>query len=202
MAKPAGLLAQGDASGAPSLINAVRKYLTGKTRKQDPFVGLVHRLDRNVEGVMVFAKTKQAASELSDQIRRRQVKKFYRCLVEGRPEPESAKLIHFIRKGKSLKATVFPKSAPDAKRAVLVYRVLHSKKDFSLLEVELHTGRFHQIRAQLSFVGHPIVGDTKYRATTSLGEFRIALYANRFVLNHPSTCKEMSIEAPSPEWED
>ncbi len=201
--KPAGWLAQGDSSGAPALTGAIRDYLkpSHKGKNEDLFVGLVHRLDRNVEGVMVFAKTRLAASDLSDQIRRRSMKKFYRCLVEGIPEKEEARLTHFIRKGKSLKATVFPRATPDAKRAVLNYRVIKKQKQFSLLEVELQTGRFHQIRAQLSFIGHPIVGDLKYRAETRLGDYKIALCASKVILTHPKNNKELIIEAPTSEWE-
>lgn len=201
--KPAGWLAQGDKSGAPALTGALRDYLKAsqKHNKDEVFVGLVHRLDRNVEGVMVFAKTREAASHLSDQIRRRHLKKFYRCLVEGIPETEKSRLTHFIRKGKSLKATVFPRATPDAKRAVLSYRVLKKKKQFALLEIELHTGRFHQIRAQLSFIGHPIVGDLKYRAQTRLGDYKIALCASKVILIHPKNNTELTIEAPPCEWE-
>ena len=178
---------------------ALKKSQPGQ--QDELFVGLIHRLDRNVEGVMVFAKTRAAASSLSDQIRRHHMKKFYRCLVEGIPEKDEARLTHFIRKGKSLKATVFPRSAPDAKRAVLTYRVLSIRKQVALLEVELHTGRFHQIRAQLSFIGHPIVGDLKYRAQTRLGDYKIALCACKVILTHPHNHKELVIEAPTSEWE-
>lgn len=201
--KPAGWLAQGDSSGAPAITGAIRDYLKAKQKgKQDDiFVGLVHRLDRNVEGVMVFAKTRKAASDLSDQIRRRSIKKFYRCLVEGIPDKEEDRLTHFIRKGKSMKATVFPRAAPDAKRAILEYRVIKKQKQFALLEVALQTGRFHQIRAQLSFIGHPIVGDLKYRAQTRLGDYKIALCASKLILTHPQNNKELIFEAPASEWE-
>ncbi len=199
--KPAGWLTQGDASGTPALTGAIKDYLKGKEKRKDPFVGMVHRLDRNVEGVVLFAKTSRAASDISDQIRRKQVKKIYRCLVEGIPAAREGRLEHFIRKGKSLKATVFPRRTPDAKRAVLTYRVLSTLKKNALLEVALETGRFHQIRAQLSFIGHPIVGDLKYRATTRLGDYRIALYAQKVTLRHPDSGQELSIESPSPEWE-
>lgn len=201
VSKPAGWLTQGDASGAPALTGAIKDYLKKKENRKDPFVGLVHRLDRNVEGVVVFAKTSCAAADLSDQIRRKQVRKIYRCLVEGVPNPREARLEHFIRKGKSLKATVFPRKSPDAKRAVLTYRLLTTHRKNALLEVELETGRFHQIRAQLSFIGHPIVGDLKYRATTRLGDYKIALYAQKVVLRHPHSGEEILLESPSPEWE-
>lgn len=201
VAKPAGWLTQGDASGAPALTGAIKNYLKENEKRKDPFVGMVHRLDRNVEGVVVFAKTSKAASDLSDQIRRKQVRKIYRCLVEGIPQPDEARLEHFIRKGKSLKATVFPRKAPDAKRAVLRYRVLATLRKNALLQVELETGRFHQIRAQLSFIGHPIIGDLKYRATTRLGDYKIALYAQKVILRHPRTGEEVTLESPSPEWE-
>lgn len=199
VAKPAGWLTQADASGEPSALDAVRNYLRANAGGSDVFLGLVHRLDRNVGGVLVFAKTPQAATHLSRQFSRNRVRKFYRCRVEGCPPPPAGKLVHHLRKEKSLKATVFPRQAPGAKRAELSYRVLENSETESLLEVELHTGRFHQIRAQLAFIGHPVAGDAKYRAKTRRPGYGLALWAVRLELRHPQTGRDLTLLAPPPE---
>ena len=199
MAKPAGWLTQSDASGTLSLFEILKTHLAkGGKETGSVFLGLVHRLDRNVSGLVIFAKSPKAAAGLSRQFSTHQVRKFYRCRVEGRPRLSEARLVHFLRKEKSLKATVFPREAPGAKRAELAYRVLSSSPESSLLEVELLSGRFHQIRAQLAFIGHPVLGDTKYRARSPLPDHALALHAHRLVLRHPLTGRELELEAPPP----
>lgn len=199
VAKPPGLPTQSESIDRPSLLELTRQWVKLEFKKPGKaFLGLVHRLDSPVAGVALFARTTKAASRLSRQFRERSVKKFYRAIVEGKPQPERGDLTHYLRKEKSLKATVFPRPAPDAKKAELTYAVTESLATKSVLEIELKTGRFHQIRAQLSFMGHPIVGDLKYGASTTLLEKHIALYAEKLIFHHPVSGKEIVIECPPP----
>ena len=172
-----------------------------KTEYKKPgkvFLGLVHRLDRPVSGIVVFARTSKGASRLSEQFRKQTTKKIYRALVEGTPQSQQASLKHYLRKEKSLKATVFPRATPNTKEALLDYEVIETLQNTSLLDIHLHTGRFHQIRAQLAFIGHPIVGDKKYGAHSALPEGQIALHAQRMLFNHPASKEEIIIDCPPP----
>jgi 23S rRNA pseudouridine1911/1915/1917 synthase len=197
--KPNGLATQSDRAGGPSLLDQTKKWL--KTEHNKPgnvFLGLVHRLDQPVSGVVLFAKTSKAASRLSKQFRERTTHKIYRAIVTGTPEQASGELIHYLRKENSLKATVFPRPTPDTKKAELSYIVTETFAHGSLLEVTLKTGRFHQIRAQLAFIGHPILGDVKYGAPHPLPGQQIALYAWKLVVQHPISKEEISFESPPP----
>ena len=147
--KDFGVLAQADQPGGDSLIEQVKTYLKDKFNKPgNVFLGLVHRLDRPVAGVMVFARTSKAASRLSQQFRERTPEKRYRAVIQGTPDESSATLVHFLRKEKSFKATVFPRPAPESKRAELSYSVESIVQSNAILDIELKTGRFHQIRGQ------------------------------------------------------
>ena len=201
--KPTGLLTQTDRNSDDSLIDQTRQWIKKKYNKPNNiFLGLVHRLDRNVSGVILFARTSKAASRLSKQFRERTIKKIYRAIVAGKIKQGSAKLVHHIRKGKSLKATVFPRETPTAKRSELSYEVIDLLGKNSLVEITLATGRFHQIRAQMAFIGHPIMGDVKYGAPTSLPNQEITLYACKLVFNHPISNEEITLTAPEPKtWE-
>jgi 23S rRNA pseudouridine1911/1915/1917 synthase len=197
--KPNGLATQSDRAGGPSLLDQTKKWL--KTEHNKPgnvFLGLVHRLDQPVSGVVLFAKTSKAASRLSKQFRERTTHKIYRAIVTGTPEQASGELIHYLRKENSLKATVFPRPTPDTKKAELSYIVTETFAHGSLLEVTLKTGRFHQIRAQLAFIGHPILGDVKYGAPHPLPGQQIALYAWKLVVQHPISKEEIGFESPPP----
>ncbi|MEK9628155.1 MAG: RluA family pseudouridine synthase [Nitrospinota bacterium] len=197
--KPPGILTQANDSGSESLMDLVKKWIKDEFNKPgNVFLGLVHRLDRNVSGVVLFARTSKAASRLSQQFREKTTQKIYRAVVEGTPDPKQATLTHHLRKEKSLKTTVFKRSGKDTQHAELEYKTLENCEDKSLLEIQLHTGRFHQIRAQLSFIGHPIYGDKKYGATTSLPERQIALYAHRLMFKHPVSKEEVCVEASPP----
>lgn len=199
--KPAGVLIQPDASGEISLLDQVKDWIKVEYKKPGKvFLGLVHRLDRPVSGVVVFARTSKGASRLSEQFRNKTTKKIYRTLVEGSPKPSQTSLTHYLRKEKSLKATVFPRPTPNAKEALLDYKVIETFPKTSLLDIHLHTGRFHQIRSQLSFIGHPIVGDKKYGSHLELPKGQIALHALRMIFNHPTTKEEITIKCPSPNW--
>ena len=197
VSKPAGVLSQEDRSGRPDILTIAKTFI--KERDEKPgnvFMGLVHRLDRNVSGVMVLAKTSKAASRLSDQIRRRVVKKVYLAVVEGVPAP-SATLVDFLHKDSAAnRVEVVSESSPGAKRAELLYRRVASAEQLSLLEVTLVTGRPHQIRVQLANARHPLAGDAKYGSRYTC---KLALLSYRFELEHPTRKESMQFEAPVPQ---
>ncbi|MGF1671697.1 MAG: RluA family pseudouridine synthase [Balneolaceae bacterium] len=194
--KPAGVLSQPDGSDAEDILSYYKHFL--KKRDQKPgnvFLGLVHRLDRPVGGVMVLAKTSKAASRLSDQIRRRTVKKTYLIVTEGRT-PKHGVLEGYITKNKKLnKVTVTSKAGTDGKHASLTYITKHQTDQFSFLEIDLQTGRPHQIRAQMAAFGFPVWGDQKYGAA-SAGP--IALFSHRFHLLHPTQKTALKFQALPP----
>ena len=179
----------------------VKKWIKSKYNKPGKvFLGLIHRLDRNVSGVVLFARTSKAASRLSEQFRKKTIHKFYRTIVEGSPSPKQATLVHYLRKEKSLKSTVFNRPEKDTQQAELEYKTLKNRRTSSLLEVRLRTGRFHQIRAQLSFIGHPILGDKKYGSTIALPDRQLALYAHQLVFEHPISREKVCVESPYPSY--
>jgi 23S rRNA pseudouridine1911/1915/1917 synthase len=162
--KPYGMLTQGDSTGDESLFDWVKLYLKEKYAKPgNVFLGLLHRLDRPVAGIVLFGKTSKGASRLSAQIREHSLGKIYQVLVEGKWSKPEGTLVHFLRKDPVTNTVaVFTAQEPDTQRAELSVRVLGYEGQSTLLEIELKTGRSHQIRAQLAASGHPIVGDGKY----------------------------------------
>ena len=197
--KPAGLLTQTDHTADESLVDQTRQWVKKEYNKpSDIFLGLTHRLDRNVSGVVLFARTSKAASRLSKQFREGVPKKYYKAIVIGKLKEERATLVNYLRKEKSLKATVFPRETPFSKHSKLSYEVIDSLEKNSLVEITLSTGRFHQIRAQMAFIGHPIMGDVKYGAPDHLPNQEIALYACKLVFNHPISSEEIALTAPEP----
>jgi 23S rRNA pseudouridine1911/1915/1917 synthase len=198
--KPAGILVQGDASGDTSLMDLTREYIRNKYRKPgNVFVGLLHRLDRPVSGVVLFARTSKAASRISEQLRSRTVQKMYWALVHGRVKPPSGSLISYLLKGVT-KVSLVGEEEASAQKALLSYRTLRNMKGKSLLEIQLHTGRKHQIRAQLAGLGYPIEGDVKYGAPYGLQDKSIRLMARSLTVKHPTRDKTITIEAPPPDW--
>lgn len=177
--KPAGLLTQGDETGDPNLMDEVKAYLKETYQKPgNVFLGLLHRLDRPVQGVVLFAKTSKGASRLSEQIRNRTIKKIYHALVEGAPpEPAGTLVHHLAHDERTNTARVYDAEKEGSQRAELSYRTIEKHGDQTLLKIELHTGRHHQIRAQLARIGCPIVGDVKYGASKPLPNKSIALAA-------------------------
>jgi 23S rRNA pseudouridine1911/1915/1917 synthase len=198
--KPSGVLVQGDRSGEPSLMDITREYIRRKYGKPGKvFLGLVHRLDRPVSGVVLFARTSKAAARLSGQWRNRSVKKVYWALVQGRMVPRSGSLTSHLRKG-SRGTLVAKQIGPGVQEALLDYQTLHGSEGLSLLEVILRTGRKHQIRAQLASKGCPIVGDARYGASPLPGPGGIRLFARSLTLIHPTRGEPLTLEAPPPDW--
>lgn len=195
--KPHGWLTHGDETGDPSLMDWVKEWLKRKYEKPgNVFLGLLHRLDRPVAGVVLFAKTSKGASRLSEQFRNRDVEKTYLALVQGRPDPPSGRLRHWLEVTDS--GTVAHDSfAAGRLEARLEYRVLSSSGKRSLVEVDLLTGRKHQIRAQLAKARHPIVGDGRYGGTGDYRKGAIALASFRLTFRHPvDRERSIRIEAP------
>ncbi len=198
--KLCGDLVQPDPSGASALEDQVKAFI--KVRDNNPgdvFLGVVHRIDRPVSGVVLFAKTSKALVRMNEQIRKSEVSKRYWALVEQRPSEESAELVHHIsrdtKRNKS-RATKMPTHM--SKEARLKYRVLGVSINYTLVEVELITGRHHQIRAQLSAIGSPIKGDLKYGARRSNPDGGISLHSRTMSFTHPVTKEQCAITAPTP----
>jgi len=200
--KPAGILVQGDKSGHSTLFDAVKAYLKETYRKPgNVFLGLLHRLDRPTSGIILFAKTSKGAARLSEQFRNRSIQKTYTALVEGIPNPPQAVLHHFLLKdGAANKTRVFTRPTPGAKEATLSYRTLSRAGTATLLEIKLLTGRSHQIRAQLSFAGHPIVGDKKYGSTHLLPDHAIALQATTLTFKQATGDEIHTLTLPTSTW--
>ena len=198
--KPAGLLVQGDHTGDVSLIDIAKQYIKDKYKKPgDVFLGLVHRIDRPTTGVVVLARTTKALTRLNKQFKERIPKKVYQAIVSGTPEL-SARLDHYLKKNSSQnKSFHYPKTTPNTKHAILRYRHLESLKTYHVLEIELETGRHHQIRAQLSAVGLHIKGDLKYGAKRPNPNGSIHLHARSLIFVHPTKKEEMEFIAPYPD---
>ncbi len=185
--KPCGVPTQADRSGDPDLLNMVKAYLKEKYQKPGAvYLGLVHRLDRPVGGVVVFAKTSKAASRLSAQMRDGRFRKAYLAVVRGAPCPATGDLEHWLMKDhdRNRVSVVFP-ATTGAKRAVLSYRTIAVADGSALLAVSLETGRAHQIRVQLAAIGVPIVGDEKYGLKSGAPVSRLALHAAEVLCDHP-----------------
>lgn len=202
--KPRNMLVQEDISGDLDLLNAGKEFLVKKYDKPgDAFLGLVHRLDRPVGGVILFAKTSKAASRISHEIRLNRFDRSYLTIVRGTPKKRTGKLTDFLLKdGRKNKSAVVDPSTKGAKKAILRYDVLdvNPTEDLSLLSVELETGRSHQIRLQLAHMGHPIYGDQKYGQKENKVGQQIALWAHSLSVKHP-TKDEMVHASITPPYE-
>ena len=192
--KPVNVLSQGDITGDIDLLTMVKKYVKEKYNKPgNVYIGLVHRLDRPVGGIMIFAKTSKAASRLSNEVREKVFKKKYLAVVDGKLDKKEGVLEDYLYKDERNNISkVVKKEKKNAKYAKLEYKVLkyNKIKDLSLLEINLHTGRHHQIRVQLSNMGHSIFGDQKY-GTRGRGK-QIALWAYELTIIHPTTKEKMT----------
>jgi len=197
--KPAGMLVQGDHTGDISLLDAARQYLKVEFNKPGKvFLGLVHRLDRPVSGVVVFARTSKAASRISEQIRLRKVRKIYWALVRGEMDDHGVMEDFIVRRRMSSRIV-----KEGGQHAKLAYRLLAYRKGVSWVEIELMTGRHHQIRVQFSSRGHPILGDLRYGAKEKFCGNAFALHARSFSLTHPTRRGKMTFEAdPDICWQE
>lgn len=186
--KPVNIPVQEDRSQDKDLLSLLKQDI--KIRYQKPgnvYLGLVHRLDRPVGGVMVFAKTSKAASRLSDMIRRRVFEKNYLAIVRGRPAKAEGRLTDYLVKNRQKNIVYVTQSNhKEAKKAVLDYRVIGTKDDLSLVQIQLHTGRSHQIRVQFANIGCPLYGDQKYGQHVNQPGEQIALWSSEIKFQHPT----------------
>ena len=198
--KESGEIVQGDKTGDQPLSETVKQYIkTTHNKPGNVFLGVVHRLDRPVSGVVVFAKTSKALARLNDMFREGQVHKTYWAIVQGKPGSEADTLTGWItRNEKQNKSYIHPREVSGSKQAVLKYRLLACTDRYSLLEVQLLTGRHHQIRCQLSAMGCPIKGDLKYGAKRSNPDGSISLHARRVEFIHPVSKLPIVAEATIP----
>jgi 23S rRNA pseudouridine1911/1915/1917 synthase len=199
--KRAGQLVQGDRTGDVSLDLQLKQYIGKKYRKPgDVFLGVVHRVDRPVSGVVVFARTSKALRRMNDLFREKQVKKIYWGIVKEMPDPEEGRLKHYLVKNESRnKSFAYDKSRSGTREAILDYRLISRSDRYSLLEVLLHTGRHHQIRCQLAKIGSPIRGDLKYGYPRSNKDAGISLHARLLEFVHPVRHEPVTITAPVPD---
>lgn len=199
--KHAGDLVQPDPEGESALEDQIKAYLKGRDAKPgDVFLGVVHRIDRPVSGAVLFAKTSKALVRLNEMIRRGEIRKTYWAVTEQAPDPTEGELRHWVlRDGKTNRSRAFDAPRGEAKEARLRYRLLGASTNYSLVEVELLTGRHHQIRAQLAKIGCPIKGDLKYGARRSNPDGGISLHSRSIELLHPVRKEPVEVVAPVPE---
>lgn len=194
------MLAQGDNTGDTSVLDSLKAFIKDRDKKPGAvFLGLVHRLDRPTSGVMVLAKTSKALTRLNKQFAEKTTKKVYWAMVAGTPADSPTRLVHYLmRKPAQNKSFAHKKEVPNSKRAELIYTKRKSLDRYSLLEIELLTGRHHQIRAQLSAEGLIIKGDLKYGAARPNTNGSIHLHARKLTLSHPTLKEPMTFTAPPP----
>ncbi len=193
-------LAQGDSSGDESLDSKVKTYLAEKYDKPgDVYLGVVHRLDRPVGGVLLYARTSKALTRLNEIFRTREVKKVYWAIVKEQPPQEEGTLTNYIKKNeKQNKSYVYDREVKGSKSASLTYKIIGRSDRYYLLEIDLHTGRHHQIRAQLSSIGCPVKGDLKYGYPRSNEDGGISLLSRRIEFVHPVKKEKLILTAPVP----
>ena len=201
--KRVGDIVQGDKTGDKPLSEVVKEYLKDKYNKPgEVFLGVTHRLDRPTSGIVVFAKTSKALERLNKMFREKNIEKTYWALVEGHPDPGEGTLTHYLRKNpKNNKSSAFAKESADTKKAVLHFKTLLNLDRYTLLEINLETGRHHQIRCQLSVNGYPIKGDLKYGCKRSNKDGGIHLHAAKIKFIHPVKKEELIIKAMAPQEE-
>lgn len=199
--KKVGQLVQGDKTGDQSLLELIKDFIKKRDNKPgNVFLGLVHRIDRPTSGLVIYAKTSKALSRLTQMVKNREVKKTYWAVVAKEMIPRSQRLVHYLKKNeKNNKAIVFPKATDGAKEAILTYNIIKILDNYLLLEIDLETGRHHQIRAQLSKTGVPIKGDLKYGSPRSNPDGGINLHARKLEFIHPVTKEKVEIIAPVPQ---
>jgi 23S rRNA pseudouridine1911/1915/1917 synthase len=201
VSKTTGEIVQGDKTGDKPLSDTVKEYLKEKYCKPgNVFLGVVHRLDRPVFGLVLFAKTGKSLARLNDMFRNGDVHKTYWAIVKNTPEKSEDTLTHWlVRNEKQNKSYAYDREVPHSKQAVLDYKVIAHSDNYSLLEINLKTGRHHQIRCQLAKIGCPIKGDLKYGAQRSNPDGSISLLARKIEFVHPVSKQNIIVEAPIPD---
>ena len=198
--KRVGDIVQGDKTGDKPLSEVVKEYIKEKYNKPgEVFLGVVHRLDRPTTGIVVFARTSKALTRMNELFSNRETKKTYWAIVKNKPLKSEDKLIHFLKRNeKNNSSKAHLKEVPESKIASLDYKIIKALDNYFALEINLHTGRHHQIRAQLSAIGSPIKGDLKYGFDRSNQDGGIHLHAQKLVFIHPVTKENLEITAPVP----
>ncbi|MBF4471590.1 RluA family pseudouridine synthase [Flavobacterium sp. HJJ] len=199
--KRVGDIVQGDKTGDKPLSEVVKEYIKDKYNKPgEVFLGVVHRLDRPTTGIVVFARTSKALTRMNELFSSRETQKTYWAVVKNRPSKSEDTLIHYIKRNeKNNTSKAHTKEVPDSKKASLEYKIIKELDNYFGLEIQLHTGRHHQIRAQLSAIGSPIKGDLKYGFDRSNPDGGIHLHARKLVFVHPVSKEEIIITAPTPD---
>lgn len=198
--KRVGDIVQGDKTGDKPLSEVVKEYIKDKYNKPgEVFLGVVHRLDRPTTGIVVFARTSKALTRMNELFSNRETKKTYWAIVKNKPSKSEDQLVHFIKRNeKNNTSKAHSKEVPDSKPASLDYKIFKELNNYFALEINLHTGRHHQIRAQLSAIGSPIKGDLKYGFDRSNTDGGIHLHARKLVFIHPVSKENIEIIAPVP----
>ena len=199
--KRVGDIVQGDKTRDKPLSEVVKEYIKDKYNKPgEVFLGVVHRLDRPTTGIVVFARTSKALTRLNELFKNRETQKTYWAIVKNKPQKPEDKLVHFLKRNeKNNTSKAHINEVPESKIASLDYRIIKELNNYFALEINLHTGRHHQIRAQLSAIGSPIKGDLKYGFDRSNPDGGIHLHARQLVFVHPVTKESIIIIAPAPE---
>ena len=199
--KTASEIVQADKTGDTPLSETVKQYLKEKYQKPgNVFLGVTHRLDRPVSGLVIFARTSKALTRLNEMFRSGEVKKTYWAVVKNAPKEPENELVHYlVRNEKQNKSFAYDKEVPNSKKAILDYRLIGHSENYYLLEVDLKTGRHHQIRGQLAKMGCPIKGDLKYGAPRSNPDGSICLHARKVRFIHPVSKELIELVAPLPE---
>ena len=198
--KRVGDIVQGDKTGDKPLSEIVKEYIKEKYNKPgEVFLGVVHRLDRPTTGIVVFARTSKALTRLNELFSNRETQKKYWAVVKNKPPKTEDNLVHFLKRNeKNNTSKAHLKEVPESKKASLDYKIIAALNNYFALEINLHTGRHHQIRAQLSAIGCPIKGDLKYGFDRSNPDGGIHLHARKLVFIHPVTKETLEIIAPTP----
>jgi 23S rRNA pseudouridine1911/1915/1917 synthase len=199
--KRVGDIVQGDKTGDKPLSDVVKEYIKDKYNKPgEVFLGVVHRLDRPTTGIVVFARTSKALTRMNELFSNRETQKTYWCIVKNKPSKTEDKLVHFLKRNeKNNTSKAHLKEVTDSKLASLDYKIIKELNNYFALEINLHTGRHHQIRAQLSAIGSPIKGDLKYGFDRSNPDGGIHLHARKLLFVHPITKENLEIIAPTPD---
>jgi len=199
--KRVGDIVQGDKTGDKPLSDIVKEYIKEKYNKPgEVFLGVVHRLDRPTTGIVVFARTSKALSRMNELFSNRETQKTYWAVVKNKPEKSQDKLVHYIKRNeKNNTSKAHLNEVPDSKLASLEYKIIKELTNYTALEIELHTGRHHQIRAQLAAIGSPIKGDLKYGFDRSNPDGGIHLHARKLSFTHPVSKEAITIIAPTPD---